>query len=150
MSRYLFTASQSYKEIWAHAYLKADSVRPPGPFSFQSTSDLENTLNTSFRIDQILQSNPVRPQKLREITFTGNLINVNLVFGRFLLIAPYEEVRCRDLDSLDINLDGRVIYRPTTGIIKSFSCVSAADVSGCPFACVVVQEGVVTDMRSQL
>ena len=66
-------------------------------------------------------------------------LRVSLVFGRFLLLAFSEEVRCYDL-----NLDARgsdsvasIIYR---GSLKSFHCVSAVDVDGHPFACVVLKE----------
>ena len=66
-------------------------------------------------------------------------LRASLVFGRFLLLASSEEVRCYDL-----NLDTRgcdsvasVIYR---GSLRSFHCVSAVDVDGHQFACVVLNE----------
>ena len=134
--------------MWAEAYHNADFVRPPGPFLSKSAHELENVLVPSFRLDRKLRHDGGASQshnlmlELMEIRYTGKAVHVGLVFGRFLLIAFSNEVYCRDL-----NLDashgkscGSIIYRSTGGGLESFHCVSAVNVEGRQFACVVTKE----------
>ena len=81
--------------------------------------------------------------KLREIQYIGVEISVRLVFGQFLFIAQSNAVCCYDmnLDMFDSNSGAGMIYQSTGGILKSFHCISAIDIEGRPFACVVVSEG---------
>lgn len=147
--QYLNGVSHS-RDVWSDAYRKAHFVRPPGPFPSQSTHDLENALVPSFRSDRNLRHDGGTAQqetstiKLREIRYTGVALRVSLVLRRFLLVALSEEVRCYDLnlDAFDSNSGASIIYRPTGGTLKSFHCVSAIDVEGRPFTCVVLGEAI--------
>lgn len=136
------------RDVWSDAYRRAGFIRPPGPFLSQSAHDLEDALVCGSRVDWNLRNGggtAQRPRptlKLREIRYTGVDIGVNLVFGRFLFIAFAEEVRCYDLnlDVLDSNSGASIIYRSTGGTLRSFHCVSAINIEGRPFACVVLSE----------
>ncbi|KAF8142005.1 hypothetical protein EV363DRAFT_1468924 [Boletus edulis] len=158
VSRYLNKATR-YRNVWVDAYHTAEFPRPPGPFLSQSVHDLENILITSFRVSQNLQrycsgtaQRAVYIFKLREIRNTGINLHVNLIFGRFLLIASKEEIRCYDLnlDESDPNSGGSIIYRTTGRIMRSFHCVSAVDVEGRRFACAVLNEATQTTRRMSI
>ncbi|KAG6374696.1 hypothetical protein JVT61DRAFT_4065 [Boletus reticuloceps] len=149
VSRYLNEVSHS-KHLWREAYRTAECVRPPGPFPWQSKDDLENVLVSSCRVERNLRrgggtAQTERPTlKVKEIRYTDVPVGFlsRLVFGRLVLVAFSDQVRCYDLnlDALDSDSDG-IIYRTTTGwTLKSFRCVSAIDVEGHPFACVVLNE----------
>ncbi|KIJ20631.1 hypothetical protein PAXINDRAFT_95698 [Paxillus involutus ATCC 200175] len=145
VSRYLNGISHS-RDIWSDAYRRAEFIRPPGPFLFQTAEELERSLVASFKVDRTFGQGNVRREKSalksREIRYTGIDLHVSLVFGRFLVIVLSEEVRCYDLnvDAFDSNSGASIIYRPS-GALMSFHCLSAIDKDGRPFACAVANEG---------
>ncbi|KIK90777.1 hypothetical protein PAXRUDRAFT_61544, partial [Paxillus rubicundulus Ve08.2h10] len=145
VSRYLNTISHS-RDIWSCAYRRAEFIKPPGPFLFQTGDDLERILVASFKVGRTFGQGNARREKSahksREICYTGIDLHASLVFGRFLVIALSEEVRCYDLnvDAFDSNSGASIIYRPS-GALLSFHCLSAIDKDGRPFACVVANEG---------
>ena len=142
VSRYLNGVTYC-REIWSDAYRKAEFVHRPGPFPSQSTHNLEHALVSSFRVDRNLRLGGKRPAvKPREIQYTDADLGASLVFGQFLLVAFSEEVRCYDLnlDVLDSSSCASIVYQSTGGTLKSFHCVSANDIEGHPFACVVLGE----------
>ena len=146
VSRYLNEVS-CRRDIWTKAYRNANYFRSSGPFLQQSTHDLEGALVPSFRVDRKLgrlgsTAQMPRPRS-REIRYLGEAFRIGLAFGRFLLVALSEEVRSYDmnLDPFGSKSDARIIYRPTGGTLKYFRCVSAFDVEGHQFTCVVLTEG---------
>lgn len=153
VSRYMNAVSHC-RDVWTETYRRADFIRPPGPFLSQSARDLERALVPSFRLDWKLRHAGTTKQtfKPREIRYTGTVISARLVFGRFLLIASSEQVRCYDLnvDACNGKSDARIVYRSTGGTLKSFHCVSATDVEGRSFACVVLMEPIQEGEQSRM
>ncbi|KAF8437083.1 hypothetical protein L210DRAFT_3641060 [Boletus edulis BED1] len=146
VNRYLNQVSHS-KHVWSDVYRKAEFICPPGPFLSRSAHDLEKALVSSFRVDRNLRHGGSTQTerstlKVREIRYTGVDLRVRLVFGRFLLVAFKEEVRCYDLnlDTSDSNSGASIIYRTTGASLRSFDCVSAVDAEGRSFACAVLNE----------
>ncbi|KAG6374724.1 hypothetical protein JVT61DRAFT_4095 [Boletus reticuloceps] len=132
VSRYLNEAT-NYRNVWVNAYRTSELVCPPGPFPFQTVHDLEKWYCANGKL----------MLKQRNIRYTDEDLDVrSLVFGRFLFVAFEEEVRYYDLnlDDSNCNSNPNTIYRTTGGILSSFYCVSATDIEGHPFACVVLDE----------
>ncbi|KAF8437070.1 hypothetical protein L210DRAFT_2353493 [Boletus edulis BED1] len=117
VSRYLNAISHS-RQVWTNAYRTAEFVRPPGPFLWQPTYDLEKVLVCGFRVDRNLRngSGPARMEKpalkMREIRCKQSPGGVSLVFGRFLLVGFRNEVRCYDLniEALDSKRATSIIF----------------------------------------
>ncbi|KAF8556469.1 hypothetical protein OG21DRAFT_1506574 [Imleria badia] len=149
VSRYLHRVSHD-RDIWSDAYRNAEFFHPPGPFLSQSAHDLENVLISSFRVDRNIrwggrtaqEERSILKLRVKEVLCTGLHPCVSLVFGRFLLIAFSEEIHCHDLnlDVFNSNSGASIIYRSTGVTVRSFHCVSAIDIEGRPFACVVLNE----------
>lgn len=158
VSRLLDAISHS-RDVWSDAYRRSKFIRPPGPFPSQSAHYLENSLVLGFRVDRNFRHRDSGPtpremplHKLKEIRYAGQDLGVSLVFGRFILVAFNEEVRCYDLemDRVEIDSDARgFFYRPKGATLKSFHCVSSIDVEGRPCACVVLKEVIQTDSPPQ-
>ncbi|KAF8449420.1 hypothetical protein L210DRAFT_3641004 [Boletus edulis BED1] len=150
VSRYLNGISHS-RQVWTNAYRTAEFVRPPGPFLWQSTYDLEKALVCSFRVHWNLLNGggpaqtEIQACKLREIRYTGIGVGVSLVFGQFLVIGFKEEVRCHDL-KLEAS-DASIIYQSPGGMLRGFNCFSAVDVEGRPYACAMSFEDTETSPR---
>ncbi|KIJ70421.1 hypothetical protein HYDPIDRAFT_105137 [Hydnomerulius pinastri MD-312] len=142
ISRYFNEVTRS-REVWSDAYRRAGFIRPPGPFPTQTSNELERALVTSFKVDRNLRCGNARRGTpvvtSQEIRYTGVDLHVCLLFGKYLVIAFSDEVRCYNVDASDSESGPYIVFKPS-GILKSFQCFSSTDGEGRPLACAIIHE----------
>ncbi|KAH7913348.1 hypothetical protein BJ138DRAFT_1081744 [Hygrophoropsis aurantiaca] len=121
-----------HRAIWSDAYEISTLPRPPGPFAWQSSTQLRSILETSARVDRNWPPHEESRFSVRNIQLGDHWYNTfNLVFGRWLFAATPKTVRLFDLD--DKLVQGQKIYSvgdSESATMSSFRCVDIVTPEG--------------------
>ncbi|KIJ07151.1 hypothetical protein PAXINDRAFT_103080 [Paxillus involutus ATCC 200175] len=135
----LFPVCRLFKHLlsddlfWRSQYRSASILRPPGPFSGQSTAFLRNALVSSARVAQNWPPHTLSPtprvgkdfQIFHNFRTFHNFPFSKLLAGRWLIAGDSQLIWCYDLH----NPIPRMFYRPHL-MANFFQCVSTTDDKG--------------------
>jgi hypothetical protein len=124
-----------HRPIWVNAYTTCPILLPPGPFSYQSTVDLELALKKSHLFQANWTSPFPCPVSRQTFAIKTGLNRIKLM-GRYLLTAGQPMFRCYDLESKNEESTAIAVYNSTEFV---FDCVvekySAMDSGECELLC---------------
>lgn len=100
-----FQRITTHRTVWWDAYKRSGVLRAPGPLESHSTKDLECLLVKASKLDQKFTSPSPQPVSRRTIAVAPQIgfKDIDLLFGRYLLVFGRNELVFFDLDAADDN-----------------------------------------------
>ncbi|KAF8121086.1 hypothetical protein EV363DRAFT_1366835 [Boletus edulis] len=113
--------------IWKTIYANARFPRPPGPFSFQSTRFLEQTLIRSERLEECWTTQPMQAVSSTQIRLQGSALGQpRIIDARWLItFESYRQIVFHDIETRS-----RQVLWEETGLITFWDVTSVTSTGG--------------------
>lgn len=113
--------------IWKTIYANARLPRPPGPFPFQSTRFLEQTLLRSERLGEYWTTQPIQAVSSTQIRLVGPSLGYpRILGGKWLLtFESFKQIVLHDVETRS-----RQVVWEDTGLITSWDACSVMSDGG--------------------
>ncbi|KAH7919050.1 hypothetical protein BV22DRAFT_1199714 [Leucogyrophana mollusca] len=140
VSQRLFQVTQ-HRAVWHDAYSQSALPRPPGPFTWQSTQQLEYGLITTAKVERNWPPQVASPITSHKVTLAAGGRQFYLVFGRWILAGGRNEVLCYDLDARGGEVNPTRVHFAASGAdIQHFRCLETTSPGGEPLAFALIWE----------